>query len=429
MDENVQTAVYFSDKMNGHQNSINFQELEAYLNKIPEVVQTWYLPEFSKSNLKKVASQVKKNQLNRIVIAGEMPGLAKDFITQALILSGNDPDNVILADFKEHGAITNADTERAKAIITCAVHGVSFETAAMPEEITVNSETLVIGGGIAGIQAALEIADSNHKVYLVERESTIGGHMAMFDKTFPTLDCAACILTPKMVDVGQHKNIELLSYSEVEDITGTPGNYKVKIKKKARYVNNNCTGCGECENACPVTNIPQIQLPSEYSKNIKTPEIEKLDKIFNKYGHCNNGSPDEHMLIQMMQDINLEYRYLPEYSLKYLSEILKVPLSQVYHVATFYTAFSLTPRGEHLIKVCMGTACHIRGTPLILERIESILDIKPDGTTEDGKFTLQTVGCLGCCALGPVVNVDDDYHQMSLSKIEKMIDHYYKKSK
>ncbi len=429
MDVNIQTGVFFSERINGHQSRINFQELEDYLSKIPEVAKIWYLPSISKSNLKQVAARIRKNRLNRIIIAGNMPGFVKDFVSRALVLSGNDPSQVILADFHNYDAVAPADMERAKAIITCAIYGVPFETATAPKEVPVNSETLVIGGGIAGIQASLEIANSNNKVYLVERESTIGGHMAMFDKTFPTLDCAACILTPKMVDVGQHKNIELLSYSEVEGISGVPGNYKVKIRKKVRYVNNNCTGCGECETACPVTNAPQIQAPIKYSRNIEASEIEKVDKILHKYRHNGNGSPGEHMLIQIMQDINLEYRYLPEYSLKYVSERLEVPLSQVYHVATFYTAFSLTPRGEHVIKVCMGTACHTRGAPLILERFESILGIKPNETTEDQKFTLLTVGCLGCCALGPVVNVDNDYHQMSLSKIDKMIDHYYKMSK
>jgi len=110
---------------------------------------------------------------------------------------------------------------------------------------------MVLGGGIAGIQAALDIADAGYNVILVEKEPSIGGHMAKFDKTFPTLDCAACILTPKMVSVGQHPNIELMTYSEVEDVSGYVGNFKVKIKKKARYVDiDKCTGCGNCWSHC-----------------------------------------------------------------------------------------------------------------------------------------------------------------------------------
>ncbi|MCK4344386.1 MAG: CoB--CoM heterodisulfide reductase iron-sulfur subunit A family protein, partial [Bacteroidales bacterium] len=114
-------------------------------------------------------------------------------------------------------------------------------------------------GGIAGIQASLEIANGNQKVYLVERTGTLGGHMAMFDKTFPTLDCAACILTPKMVEVGQHPNIEILTYSEVKGVTGEPGNYKVKILNKARRVDlATCIGCGICTEKCPA------KAPSEF---------------------------------------------------------------------------------------------------------------------------------------------------------------------
>ncbi|MFQ5815868.1 MAG: FAD-dependent oxidoreductase [Candidatus Hydrothermarchaeaceae archaeon] len=113
---------------------------------------------------------------------------------------------------------------------------------------------LVIGGGIAGMQASLDLADQGFKVYLVEMEPSIGGNMAKLDKTFPTLDCAACIITPKLVDTGKHKRIELLTYSEVEEISGTAGDFKVKVRKKARYVDEEaCTGCGECTTVCPVS--------------------------------------------------------------------------------------------------------------------------------------------------------------------------------
>jgi len=120
---------------------------------------------------------------------------------------------------------------------------------------------LVIGAGIAGMQAALDIADAGFKVYLVEREPSIGGHMAQLDKTFPTLDCSACIMTPKMVDVARHPNIEMLTYSEVEWVRGEAGHFRARIRKKARSVDvDKCTGCGICVEQCPIRNEPYLSV-------------------------------------------------------------------------------------------------------------------------------------------------------------------------
>jgi len=120
---------------------------------------------------------------------------------------------------------------------------------------------LIIGAGIAGIQAALDIADAGFKVYLVEREPSIGGHMSQLDKTFPTLDCSACIMTPKMVDVARHPNIEMLTYSEVEMVKGEAGNFRARIRKKARSVDaDKCTGCGLCAETCIIRNEPYLPI-------------------------------------------------------------------------------------------------------------------------------------------------------------------------
>jgi len=356
-------AIIFQEKMNS-----GLEKLEQFAGEFPEVKEVWFATDLPLKDKKGLSTRIKESGVEKIIIVGESPGVLKSFVSASMVSAGNAPENVLLASFKEHGASTKRDIDRAKAILACAIYDVPFEIAASPEEVTVNPDTVVIGAGIAGIQASLEIADSGNKVYLVEKTGTIGGHMAMFDKTFPTLDCAACILTPKMVQVGQHPNIELLTLSEVQELTGTAGNFKVKINKKARHVNDKCTGCGDCEVFCPIINKPQIQPLPEYSKQIESEEIEKLNRIFSKYPSVTPGVPGEDMLIQILQDVSIEYNYLPEYSLKYVSEILRVPLSRVYHVATFYTAFSLTPRGEHLIKVCLGTACHARGAPRILEK-------------------------------------------------------------
>ncbi|MBA7504532.1 hypothetical protein ES706_03176 [subsurface metagenome] len=119
---------------------------------------------------------------------------------------------------------------------------------------------LVVGGGIGGIQAALDLAESGYKVYLVEKSPAIGGVMAQLDKTFPTLDCSMCILSPKLIECGRHPNIELLTYSDILDVKGEPGKFKVKIKKRARSIDlEKCTGCGICYNSCPVKYKPQLK--------------------------------------------------------------------------------------------------------------------------------------------------------------------------
>ena len=134
--------------------------------------------------------------------------------------------------------------------------GVTIEA----ERDSASPAALVIGGGIAGIQAALDIADAGFKVYLVEREPSIGGRMSQLDKTFPTLDCSACILTPKMVDVARHPNIELMTYSEVEAVEGKAGRFKVRVRKKARSVDmDKCTSCGLCAENCIIRYIPYVE--------------------------------------------------------------------------------------------------------------------------------------------------------------------------
>lgn len=147
-------------------------------------------------------------------------------------------------------------------------------------------------------------------------------------------------------------------------------------------------------------------------------ESDKLNTIIDKY------AGEKGVLISILQDIQSEYNYLPQDMLKQVAEKLEMPFSQVYGVATFYTAFSLKPRGKHLIKVCLGTACHVRGAQRVLEMIERKLGIKAGETTEDFNFTLETVNCLGCCAMGPVVVVDNKYHTTISSKVDTVLKKY-----
>jgi heterodisulfide reductase subunit A len=203
-----------------------------------------------------IKKDIKDLGLNRVVVASCSPTMHEPTFRRACQEAGVNPYLFEMANIREHVSWVTEDkdkaTEKAKALVSAAVRRVYYHQPLETKEVPVNPNTLVVGGGIAGIQAALKVADSEHQVYLVERTPSIGGHMAQLDKTFPTLDCSACILTPKMTLVGSHPFIKLLTYSEVEEVSGYIGNFKVKIRKKARYVNEElCTGCGVCQTKCP----------------------------------------------------------------------------------------------------------------------------------------------------------------------------------
>ena len=153
----------------------------------------------------------------------------------------------------------------------------------------------------------------------------------------------------------------------------------------------------------------------------QTVNLEKIQEIVERYGY------DKSKLISILQDIQAVYHYLPAQALKQVSGYLKIPLIDIISVATFYRAFSLKPRGEHVATVCMGTACHVRGAPRILEEFERQLNLKKGETSEDGKWSLETVACLGCCAIGPVVVVDGDYHaHTTIRKVSNILHKYQK---
>jgi NADH-quinone oxidoreductase subunit E len=148
-------------------------------------------------------------------------------------------------------------------------------------------------------------------------------------------------------------------------------------------------------------------------------EISRIDQIIDKY------EGQEGILIQLLLDIQQELNWIPREVAERINQRLNIPLSQIYRIASFYTAMSLTPRGKHLVSVCMGTACHIRGSPRLLDRVTNTLKTQPGETSADGRFTLNTVNCLGCCALGPVMVVDGKYHgKLSPTKAEEVLKSY-----
>lgn len=288
---------------------------------------------------------------------------------------------------------------------------------------TKNNKTgavLVVGGGIAGIQASLDLADSGFKVYLVEKGPSIGGVMAQLDKTFPTNDCAMCILAPKLVGTGRHPNIELITNAEIEELGGKDGRFVVTVKRKPRYVDESkCTGCGVCTENCPVKNEIYLEPAEKVEIKLEAEDLERMKKIIEEYKH------KEGALVPILHDINISYSYLPEHILRYISEELDVPLSLIYRIATFYNAFSLKPKGKYTISVCMGTACYIKGGNRILESLERELGIKVGNTTEDLLFGLETISCFGCCGQSPVVVVNEDLHgYFHLSQVPKLIKNY-----
>ncbi len=210
----------------------------------------------SSSGQQMIEEDIKNHQLTRVVVAACSPQLHERTFRRACKNAGLNPYLFQMANIREHISWVTTDkkaaTEKAKSLVAAAVRRVRLHRPLEPLPVEVNPRTLVVGGGIAGIQAALELADAGYPVILLEREPSIGGHMAQFDKTFPTLDCSACILTPRMSEAGQHPNITLLTYSELEEVSGSVGHFKVKIRKRARYVREDrCTGCGICVEKCP----------------------------------------------------------------------------------------------------------------------------------------------------------------------------------
>jgi heterodisulfide reductase subunit A len=241
---------------------VNVPEVVSFAEKLSHVaVAREYKFMCSDPGQELVKRDIREGRVDRVVVASCSPLMHEPTFRKAIEEAGENPFHFQMVNIREHVSWVTRDgrqaTEKAKALVAGAVRRVVLHYPLERRRVPINPRVLIVGGGIAGIEAALTLAEAGKEVILVEREPSIGGHMANFDKTFPTLDCAACILTPKMTAVASHPNIKLLTYSEVEEVDGYVGNFRVRIRKKVRYVDGEkCTGCGACWENCPAVTIP-----------------------------------------------------------------------------------------------------------------------------------------------------------------------------
>ena len=251
--EEIKTGVYICHCGLNIAGVVDVEKLAEYAGTLDSVVVARHYPYMcSDPGQALIKDDISNLKLNRVVVASCSPRMHEPTFRKACQAAGLNPYLYEHANIREHCSWVHDDkeiaTEKAKDIVRAAIRRVQYHEPLELKESPLNNNVLVVGGGIAGIQASLDIANGEQKVYLVERSPSIGGHMAQLDRTFPTLDCSECIMTPKMTEIGQHPYIELLAYSEVEEVSGAIGNFKVKVRKKARYVDESkCIGCGVCE--------------------------------------------------------------------------------------------------------------------------------------------------------------------------------------
>ena len=215
-----------------------------------------------------IQDAIKEHNLNRVVVAACSPRLHEPTFRRCVEEAGLNKFLFEFANLREQDSWVHMTqpveaTAKAKDLTRMAVAKARLLEPLEASKVAVDKKCLVIGGGVAGIQSALDLADMGFKTYMVERNPTIGGRMGQLDKTFPTLDCSMCILAPKMVDTSKHENIELITYAEVKEVDGYIGNFTVKVEKKPRYVKEeDCTGCGQCQEVCP------IEIPNYYDEGV-----------------------------------------------------------------------------------------------------------------------------------------------------------------
>jgi len=248
--------------------TVDVEKVAEAASKMPSVAYaTHYKYMCSEPGQNLVKQAIEEHKLTRIVVASCSPRLHEPTFQRCISEAGLNPYMLEMANIREHCSWVHEDkeaaTQKAIDLTAMAVAKAIRNEALSQQEIPLTKTALVIGGGVAGIQAALDIANAGYQVTLVERTPSIGGRMAQYDKTFPTLDCAACILTPKMVDCASNPNIRIMSYSEVENVSGFVGNFDITIRRRARSIDMaKCTGCGVCYEKCPV------KLPSEFDEGL-----------------------------------------------------------------------------------------------------------------------------------------------------------------
>ncbi|MFH1087188.1 MAG: CoB--CoM heterodisulfide reductase iron-sulfur subunit A family protein, partial [Chloroflexota bacterium] len=258
--------------------SVDTEEVRRWAEGLPDVVVSvrnrYTCADPGQQEIKR---HVREHNLNRVVVASCTPRLHESTFRKCVADVGLNPYLMEMASLREHCSWVHlhdreAATKKAKDIVKIAVARARLLQPQQEMQIPVTPSALVIGGGVAGIQAALDLADGGHQVYLVEEQPSIGGIMAQLDKTFPTMDCSICVLGPKMMEVGRHPRIQLLAYSTVEEISGYVGQFKVRVRQKARYVSEkDCNACGECAKACPVVLPDEFQQGFSVRKAIHIP--------------------------------------------------------------------------------------------------------------------------------------------------------------
>jgi len=242
--------------------TVDTERVAEEAKKLPDVVYaTTYMYTCSEPGQQEIQRAINEYNLQGVVVAACSPRMHEPTFRRAVEKAGLNRYMFEMANIREHVSwVSNdreANTKKAIELVRMAVAKLRFNQPLFPSRVAINKRVMVIGGGVAGIQAALDCADAGLQVVLVERKASIGGKMAQLDKTFPTIDCSSCILGPKMVDVAQKENIVLHAYSEVESVSGYVGNFTVKIRKKATYVDwKACTGCGACMEKCPSRKVP-----------------------------------------------------------------------------------------------------------------------------------------------------------------------------